>query len=347
MAPQPETQTKKKAEEHPQAIISKFWKGFQTKVPGKITAIFPRKLYAGLAPHLDTQLVPRRNAAQSYEEARTQCMAMVREAVDQCERTNSKFTDPEFDLVDDHYLSDDHCLYVLDGQDSDSEDEDATGVSTSQLQYAVEKMVKSRIMPNENVVVNLRTLGNTLEDVDSGGSGSRPKAVHRVDWIFETPQFTVDGYSSSDIVQGAGGDCWWLAAIASIAHRRDLMDRICIARDEECGVYGFVFYRDGEWFPVVIDDNLYLTNKDYEAYSTTDYDVTGKKARKYRKQHQTNSEALHFAKCEEENETWLPLMEKAVSSSWMQETRDADDTTVCKGPWRLRVHPWRLGWCRG
>lgn len=313
MSPQEAAQAKKKSEAHPQATLSKFWKSFQTKTPGKITSIFPRKLYAGLSPHPDTHHTDKRNAAQSYEAARAQCIAMVGEVVDQCERTNAKFTDPDFDLVDDHYMYNDHCLYALDGNDSDSDTEDEGGVTTSQLQYAVNKMVKSRILPNDNVVVNLRTLGNTLDEDDSGDSDSKPKSVHRVDWIFEKPQFTVDGFSCSDIVQGAGGDCWWLAAISSIAHRRDLMDRICVARDEECGVYGFVFYRDGEWFPVLIDDNLYLKHKDYESYSTTDYDVTGKKAKKYRKQYQTGSEALHFAKCEEENETWLPLIEKAVS----------------------------------
>lgn len=30
------------------------------------------------------------------------------------------------------------------------------------------------------------------------------------------------------------------------------MDKICVARDEECGVYGFVFFRDGEWISTVV-----------------------------------------------------------------------------------------------
>lgn len=43
-----------------------------------------------------------------------------------------------------------------------------------------------------------------------------------------------------------------------IVYCKDIMDKICVVRDEECGVYGFVFWKDGEWIIIVIDDNLYL-----------------------------------------------------------------------------------------
>jgi hypothetical protein len=153
----------------------------------------------------------------------------------------------------------------------------------------------------------------------AGGKGGveagefyNPGSIHRLDWIFESPQFTVDGYSSSDIKQGGNGDCWWLAAVATIAHRKDLMSRVCVARDEEVGVYGFVFQRDGEWISAVVDDNLYLRESDFDYYGDT-YDSTGRRAREHRKRYQTGSEALYFAKCADKNETWLPLLEKAYA----------------------------------
>lgn len=150
--------------------------------------------------------------------------------------------------------------------------------------------------------------GNTLNGLLSKGDFNTG-SVHRVDWIFENPQFTINGFEASDIVQGCIGDCWWLAGTATIAHRKDLMDRVCVARDEEVGVYGFVFFRDGEWEPVLVDDNLYLTVHDFRE----DHDPTGKKAGEWRERHQTGPDALYFSKCRDPNETWLPLMEKAYA----------------------------------
>ena len=90
------------------------------------------------------------------------------------------------------------------------------------------------------------------------------------------------------------------------------MDKVCVARDEECGVYGFVFHRDGDWISTVVDDNLFLRSRDFDFYGDT-YDSTGKRAREHRKQNQTGSEALYFARCADPNETWLPLLEKAYA----------------------------------
>ena len=36
---------------------------------------------------------------------------------------------------------------------------------------------------------------------------------------------------------------------------------------------------------------------------------------KYRKANQTGSKALYFAQCRSENETWLPLLEKAYAKA--------------------------------
>lgn len=104
----------------------------------------------------------------------------------------------------------------------------------------------------------------------------------------------------------------FIAAVATICSNPDLMKKVCVERNEECGVYGFVFYRDGEWIWTVIDDNLYLTYSDFDTYSDR-YDPTGAKEAKYKKNNQTGSEALYFASCADENETWLPLLEKAYA----------------------------------
>jgi hypothetical protein len=89
------------------------------------------------------------------------------------------------------------------------------------------------------------------------------------------------------------------------------MQKVCVAMDEECGVYGFVFFRDGEWIYVVIDDNLYLSQSDFVG----GYDPRGENSRKFKERQQTGSDALYFASCSDQNETWLPLLEKAYSKA--------------------------------
>jgi len=49
-----------------------------------------------------------------------------------------------------------------------------------------------------------------------------------------------------------------------MGNKPGLIEKVCVARDEKIGVYGFVFYRDGEWRSEIIDDKLYLTKPDYD-----------------------------------------------------------------------------------
>ncbi|KAK7423888.1 hypothetical protein QQX98_000759 [Neonectria punicea] len=300
----------------PQALVSKFWSKYHAKAPGKVTSIFPRSLYQTLLPDSDPSQSRARNAAQDYEQARAECRARVRAAVAECERTNSKFSDPDFDIETDFSIRMDNCLYGLirEWEDDDDDSEPGSSVRAWQVKMSLDTLKDSGVLGNDKLEIDVGNLRKYLGPDDDyyNSPPKRPGSVHRLSWIFESPQFTVDGYSSSDIKQGSHGDCWWLAALATIAHRKDLMNKICVERDEECGVYGFVFHRDGEWVSTVVDDNLYLKEKDFGQDSDV-YDSTGKKARLYKKQKQSGSEALFFAKCEDPNETWLPLLEKAFA----------------------------------
>lgn len=77
---------------------------------------------------------------------------------------------------------------------------------------------------------------------------------------------------------------------------------------------------DGEWIQTVIDDKLYLIASDwYESIpeEKRTFAQTNRQdaEEKYRKSCQTGSDALYFAKCSSENETWLPLLEKAYAKA--------------------------------
>lgn len=329
---------KKDPNKTPQQLVSEFWDGFFSKKPGKVTSIFPRALYSTLLPTSQPRgLSTARNAAESYEAAASECREKVRRIVRECARTNEKFTDPDFDIESDPYGN---CLYGLVRGDSNSAGSGPGGsppVTAAQLKASLDTLVQSQVIsPGVALPVDVDAMRGLIAETGAAAATSQPRdtgarrrtsatgngvesgevyspgSVHRVDWIFQSPQFTVDGYSSSDIKQGSNGDCWWLAAVATIAHRRDLMARVCVARDEECGVYGFVLQRDGDWVTTVVDDNLFLTSQDFNYYSDT-YDATGKRAREHRAKFQTGSDALYFGKCADPNETWLPLLEKAYA----------------------------------
>ncbi|KAF2816818.1 cysteine proteinase [Mytilinidion resinicola] len=296
----------------PQASLEDFWSSLLTKTPGKVTNIFPPSLYANLLPPLKPKGPAKGiNAAKSYEAAAEDCRNKVKRIVRECHRTNEKFTDPDFDIEDD--LGTGQCLKGL--LDSGADTPPPGAVSTvdgDDLRSALNTLAESGIVGSA-LTVDVVAVSKVLNAGEGGRSeGPDPKAVHRVDWIYEKPQFAVDGFSSSDVRQGGNGDCWWVAAVATLCTMEHLMERVCVARDEECGVYGFVFHRDGEWFSTVVDDNLYLRQSDFDAYVDI-YDPTGEKEKKWRKSEQTGSEALYFAHCANENETWLPLLEKAYA----------------------------------
>ncbi|KJZ76472.1 hypothetical protein HIM_04201 [Hirsutella minnesotensis 3608] len=221
---------------------------------------------------------PNELLSESYERAADECRRKVQKIVQECKRVNMRYRDPGWDLDFDLRYQRGNCLNSL---------------GTQKFELTKDNLLSS--------------------------TASVPKAVKRVHEIFEKPTFmgTVNG---GDVKQGSLGDCWLMAGLTAMANVEQGLKRSCVAYDTKIGIYGFVFFRDGEWIYSIIDDKLYLRSPSWDCPSIQ-RDLLSHIDREdvervYRKTYQTGSKALFFASCkDDENETWVPLMEKAFAKA--------------------------------
>ncbi|CAK5267434.1 unnamed protein product [Mycena citricolor] len=141
----------------------------------------------------------------------------------------------------------------------------------------------------------------------------KPSDVQRVHQIFPAPSFYIDGAHSGDIVQGRMGDCWVLSALSTASTAEGLVERFCVARDERVGVYGFVFFRDTRWVVVIIDDLLYTAIPKFEELNNAEQTLYHNDKKLYETSARKGGKTLYFARSGTENETWVPLVEKAYA----------------------------------
>lgn len=140
---------------------------------------------------------------------------------------------------------------------------------------------------------------------------------YRTSEISKNPQFLCNTPDSSEVVQGALGDCWFISALAAIATKdhlirgefhESILDDGDINNEETVmlssgiyppvfhyfrskAIYCFRFYKDFKWRYVIIDDRLPCMK------------VLGK----------IKKPKVLYSKCRNTNEFWVSLIEKAYA----------------------------------
>ncbi|KAL7953296.1 hypothetical protein V8C34DRAFT_61948 [Trichoderma compactum] len=220
---------------------------------------------------------PNELISDGYERAAEECRRKVQKIVKECKRVNMRYRDPGWDLDWDLKYEKGNTLNYI---------------GTNKFEIS-----RSTLLSSKSVV---------------------PKAVKRVHEVFDKPTFmgNVDG---SDVKQGGLGDCWLMSSLTALASVEDGVKRCCVAYDTKIGIYGFLFYRDGEWVYSIVDDKLYLKSPCWDSPSMQ-RDLLQQVNREdaesfYRMTYQTGSQALFFAQCKDQNETWVPLLEKAYAKA--------------------------------
>lgn len=281
LPPPPPKPKKKKKTLPPQETIDNIWSRFSAPRFSQATTILPTSAPSAnpRTRHPVPASVELDNVlvSEDFDRAVLECRTRVKKLIRECKRVNMRYRD-DFDIDWDLKWEKGYCLNGL---------------------------------GNRKFEINGRAFSNP--------NSKSPKAVKRVHEIFDKPAFLKDKVSPADVRQGNLGDCWLMASLTALANMEVGLHRICVEYDTKVGVYGFVFHRDGEWIISIIDDKLYLKSPDWDSPSVqrhllelTDHEDVEKE---YRRTYQTGSQALFFAHCADQNETWLPLLEKAYAKA--------------------------------
>ncbi|KAJ3454891.1 hypothetical protein MRS44_013491 [Fusarium solani] len=296
----------------PQVSINLIWSKFFGRHFGIPLTVLPPGCASASAVSASAACQGQSNEllSDAYERTAEKCRRTVQKRAEECKRADKRYEDSDWDLERDLKQKEGHCLNSL-GSQRFKFDKDTLLWNTID-HYTIRKKCK---VPYNRYRDNLASY---VAPQPPSPSALTPRSVKRVPEIFDNPTF-MKNVNGSDVQQGTLSNGWLVGALTALGNVPDSLKRICVAYDTEVGIYGFVFFRDGGWIQTIIDDKLYLKSADWNHPNIQRY-LLEQISREdnedvYRKTYQTGSKALFFAQCRDQNETWVPLIEKAYAKA--------------------------------
>lgn len=228
---------------------------------------------------------------KAWEEAERPVEQAVEKLIQECAKKSGTFEDSSFGPSKSD--PDGSLAFYRTGKAPDRNYADPSQCEWRRPRWANDFQLISGVACQESSVLSDATEDED-EDTETKANEDETLSATRGSWFCEEARLFADGVNANDVIQGRLGDCWLLSGMSLLASRPDLLAKVFWRskdrkRQMEMCKYGFRvcrFFKDNQWYFVIVDDSLPVFSK---------------------------SNKPVFAHCKDRRELWVPLLEKAYA----------------------------------